>query len=741
MMPFSGEGQVRELLRAWDWSGFPLGDPPAWPGSLKMALQLMLDSHQPACLAWGPGLHIFYNDSYIQLLGGKHPAALMRPLWEVWQEVEQVLKPAVEQALKGEPCFQENMPYQILRNGNLEDIRFTFSLLPIRGDDGEVAGVLSLVTETTDQVEAELCQRFLLALSDRLRPLEAPDEITAVACEMLGRQLNASRVFYCEVDDQRRTFFIRKDWVRDGFTSVAGETRRLDDFGPEVIKALSAAEPVIVTDVTLDPRTAAHAEAYRGVGLRAYLVIPLIKSGRLISLLSVHSDVPRRWRGLDRHLAQELIERTWAAAENADAQAELRQAVARLREGDAHKDEFLAMLAHELRNPLAPIRSAAELLQRAQLDEARVRKISEIIGRQVDHITSLVNDLLDVSRVTRGLVELENMPVDMARIVRDAVEQVQPLIESKNHHLELQLSPDAAMVMGDEKRLVQVVANLLNNAAKYTRQGGHILVKTEARDAQVLLSVRDDGIGIAPELAVRVFDLFTQAKRTSDRSGGGLGLGLALVKSIVELHGGSVTCASEGLGRGSLFTVSLPQLPLQAGQPQPPQAALLTREPGHCLKVMIVDDNADAAQMLGLFLQASGHQVMVENGARQALERSRVERPDACLLDIGLPGIDGLELARLLRQQPETRHAVLIAITGYGQDHDREAALAGDFDHYFVKPVDTRQLEALLAGIRSRSAPAKSDASEDSLGARRPHQEQGFKPLPAAPGPVLPDTI
>lgn len=702
MRPFSGEGQMRRLLRETDWSGFPLGCPQTWSGPLKMALQLMLDSPQPACLSWGPELHFFYNDSYLPLLGEKHPAALRRSLWEVWPEVEQALKPAVEQALKGEPSFQENMPCQILRNGNLEDIWLTFSLLPVRGDDGEVAGILGQVTETTDQVETALCQRFLLALSDRLRPLDAPDEITAVASEMLGRQLNASRVFYCEVDDQRRTFFIRKDWVRDGFSSVAGETRRLDDFGPEVINNLYAGEPVIVTDVTLDPRTAAHAEAYRAVNLRAYLVIPLIKSGRLISVLSVHSDEPRRWRQLDRYLAQELIERTWACAKNADAQAELRQAIARLREEDAHKDEFLAMLAHELRNPLAPIRSAAELLQRAQLDETRVRKISEIIGRQVDHITSLVDDLLDVSRVTRGLVELEKMPVDMARIVRDAVEQVQPLIESKNHCLELQLSLDALMVMGDEKRLVQVVANLLNNAAKYTRQGGHILVKTEARDAQVLLSVRDDGIGIAPELAVRVFDLFAQAERTSDRSGGGLGLGLALVKSIVELHGGSVTCASEGLGRGSLFTVSLPKLPLQAGQLQPPQAAL-AEEPGDRLKVMVVDDNADAAQMLGLFLEASGQQVTVEHGARQALERSRVELPDACLLDIGLPDIDGLELAHLLRQQPETSHAVLIAITGYGQAHDREMALAGGFDHYFVKPVDTRKLQALLAGIHSRS--------------------------------------
>lgn len=560
-MPFSGEGEIRALLRSRDWSGFSLGPPQAWPSPFKTVLQLMLDSRRPSCLAWGPELHFFYNDAYMEVLGQKHPAALVRPFWDVWPELKQDFGPAMESALKGESSLYNNMPFRILRQGYLEETWFTFSLIPIRDDEDHVAGVFSLVMETTKQVESEQCHRFLLELADRLRPLDEPDEIMAIASEMLGRQLNASRVFYSEVNDLQRTFFIRNDWISDGLATVAGKTRRLDDFGPEIINTLFSGTPVAISDTAKDPRTAPYAEAYRRIGLRAYLVIPLIKSNRLISLLSVHSDAPRRWTGRDMYLSQELIERTWAAAQNARAQAELRKALDKLKEADAHKDEFMAMLAHELRNPLAPICSAAELLMRVELDEALVRKTSEMIKRQVDHLTSLVDDLLDVSRVTKGLIELAQMPLDMRHIVTEAVEQVNPLIQSKHHRLVLHLSPDVAAVMGDENRLVQVVANLLNNAAKYTPEGGNILLTTEVRDETVFLSVTDDGIGMEPELVAHVFDLFAQAEHTSDRSSGGLGLGLALVKSLVELHGGTVACASEGPGSGSTFTLSLPQLP------------------------------------------------------------------------------------------------------------------------------------------------------------------------------------
>ncbi len=385
-------------------------------------------------------------------------------------------------------------------------------------------------------------------------------------------------------------------------------------------------------------------------------------------------------------------------------ESELRNAYDKLKEADARKDEFLAMLAHELRNPLAPIRSAAEVLRTVKLDDARMRQTSEVIARQADHMTSLVDDLLDVSRVTRGLVELEKHPVDVRHIVNDAVEQVNPIIRQRRHHLSLQLSPDACVVLGDRKRLVQVIANLLNNSAKFTQEGGNILVRMQVEESQVVLTVNDDGIGMEPELAERVFELFAQAERTPDRASGGLGLGLALVKSLVELQGGTVKCTSEGLGQGSTFTVWLPLAHADTKGEWPETEEPAGQQRGKGLRVLVVDDNVDAAEMLAMLLQQTGHDVWVENESWRALERSRRVPPDVFLLDIGLPEIDGNELARRLKAQPETAEAVLIAVTGYGQEHDRARALASGFSHHFVKPVDPAELTSLLARISQRQS-------------------------------------
>ncbi|MFL6694434.1 MAG: ATP-binding protein [Ramlibacter sp.] len=376
------------------------------------------------------------------------------------------------------------------------------------------------------------------------------------------------------------------------------------------------------------------------------------------------------------------------------AEAELRTAVAKLTEADRRKDEFLAMLAHELRNPLAPIRSAAEVLRRSQLDEQRLRRTSDVIARQADHMTSLVDDLLDVSRVTRGLVELTHERIDVRQIVVDATEQVSPMLESRRHRLMVHHAP-AAVVRGDKKRLVQVVANLLNNAAKFTPEGGKIEVTTEVREGKVLLSVIDDGIGMKPDTAARVFDLFAQAERTPDRSAGGLGLGLALVKSLVELHGGAVTAFSAGLGSGSTFTVWLP-LADPAGAEAEAAIQAGASEAAGTARITVVDDNADAAEMLGMLLEASGHEVTVEHSARRALDRSKADPADIYLLDIGLPEIDGYELARALKSQPETAESVLIAVTGYGQEADRAHALAAGFSHHLVKPVNPEKLLTML---------------------------------------------
>ncbi|SDF34245.1 PAS domain S-box-containing protein [Massilia sp. PDC64] len=368
----------------------------------------------------------------------------------------------------------------------------------------------------------------------------------------------------------------------------------------------------------------------------------------------------------------------------------------KLKESDRRKDEFLAMLAHELRNPLAPIGAGAALLQRARLDEGLVRKTSEIIGRQVGHMTALIDDLLDVSRVTRGQVELDEVALDMRAIVADAVEQVMPLVRTRHQQLDVEVPAQSMPVLGDAKRLVQVLANLLNNAAKYTQEGGRLRLDASVRGGNVVVDVVDNGIGMAPELVARAFDLFAQAERTSDRASGGLGLGLALVRSLVELHGGTVSCESAGPGLGSRFTVTLPLLAAGTGQAVLQSAAHETAHDAS-LSILVVDDNVDAAETLGLLLEATGHKVIIEHDPFGALERARIEAPQVCLLDIGLPGMDGYELARRLRAQPSTAHALLVAITGYGQDSDRRRAAEAGFDRHLVKPIDLDALQDALA--------------------------------------------
>jgi PAS domain S-box-containing protein len=375
-----------------------------------------------------------------------------------------------------------------------------------------------------------------------------------------------------------------------------------------------------------------------------------------------------------------------------------------LHEADRRKDEFLAMLAHELRNPLAPISAAADLLRIGRIDEVRLRQSSAIIARQVRHMTSLVDDLLDVSRVTRGLVTLARAPVSARTMVDEAIEQVRPMFDARRQHLQVDLRDPEATVLGDKARLVQVLSNLLNNAAKYTPEERRIEVDARAAGGQLVLTVRDQGIGIEPALTSQVFDLFTQATRSADRSQGGLGLGLALVKNLVELHGGAVACSSPGLGQGSSFTVTLPLMQTAQGQGDAGARAPAMDAPAHALRLLVVDDNVDAADTLGMLLEACGHEVTVEHDSHSALARARSLRPDAGLLDIGLPEMDGNELARRLRADPATGAMVLIAVTGYGQEQDRRSALEAGFDHHLVKPVDMDKLALLLAEIQQRRA-------------------------------------
>ena len=371
-----------------------------------------------------------------------------------------------------------------------------------------------------------------------------------------------------------------------------------------------------------------------------------------------------------------------------------------LETASTRKDEFLAMLAHELRNPLSPIMNGAQMLDRVAGDETKVRSISRIITRQAGHMVALVDDLLDVSRLQRGLVTLRKTSVDINAVLGDALEQVRALIDTRRHTLVLQPAPAPALVFGDRARLIQAVVNIVGNAAKFTPEGGHITLRaTLAGAGMVQLDVQDNGVGIDAVLLPQVFGLFTQGERGLDRSSGGLGLGLPLVKSIVAMHGGSVSAHSAGSGQGATFTVLLPleggAAPAQQEQ-QEQHAVAPAPRPARRPGILIVDDNADAADSLADWLVSTGHQAASVHDVAGAMALATSSLPGALILDIGLPGMDGYELARWLRRQPGLEHATLIALSGYGQQADRARGFDAGFDHYLVKPADLAQLETIL---------------------------------------------
>ena len=384
------------------------------------------------------------------------------------------------------------------------------------------------------------------------------------------------------------------------------------------------------------------------------------------------------------------------------------QAVA-LADLDRRKDEFLAMLSHELRNPLAPILNAA-LLLRLHSNRNRLHGIEDpvlhqsagIIERQVGQLARIVDELLEVSRITTGRIQLQQERIAVGVVVENAVATVRSLFDQHKHELAVSLPAQAIWLHADAARLEQVVVNLLTNAAKYTDQGGHIWLTLQQVGQEAVLRVRDTGVGIAPEILPRIFDLFTQAERSLDRSQGGLGIGLALVERLVEMHGGTVAVSS-ALGQGSEFVVRLPVVP--PPEPQPTLPPIEKAQPnGTSLRVLVVDDNVDTVTTLAMLVQESGHDVRTAYDGSMVLEAALDYRPNVVLLDIGLPGLNGFEVAKRIRQQPALQKAVLVAMTGYGQESDRQRSQEAGFDHHLVKPADFGKLLQILATVSTLPA-------------------------------------
>ncbi len=431
-----------------------------------------------------------------------------------------------------------------------------------------------------------------------------------------------------------------------------------------------------------------HFEMLRSLGLKSYMCVPIAVRENTIGVLTfIAAESGRRYGAADLALAEDLARRAAIASENA-------RLYAKLREEGRKKDEFLAMLAHELRNPLAPIRSGLDLLGIMGADS----EILQTMQLQIEHLVRLVDDLLDVSRIMRGKVELRREPTEVSSVIARAIDAVQPLVDKNGQQLSVIVPEEPIWFDADAVRMAQVIGNLLNNASKYTESCGQIELRVEQQDEHVLIRVRDTGIGISPDILPHVFDLFTQDQRAIDRSQGGLGIGLTVVKSLVELHGGTVSLRSDGVGKGSEFTVRLPTMKQLEQPPRFNQPVL----PASAVRILVVDDNVPAANMLSLLLKKLGdHEVFLAHDGVAALAAAKQHLPDLILLDIGLPKLDGLEVARRLRHHPESNHVFVVALTGYGTDEDRRKSLDAGFDEHLVKPPGVDALQKLLARAKA----------------------------------------
>jgi len=488
-------------------------------------------------------------------------------------------------------------------------------------------------------------------------------------------------------------------WIGPGtdtvhYGSLAAPTALYDILQRALDRVLASGKSEVLEELAAPYPPVGYEAAGQGT-LHSAVILPLRARGRTLGALTLaQGDSGRRLAPADLSLAEELAGRAGIALDNARLFRDIQEA-------DRLKNEFLSMLAHELRNPLAPIRNAVQVLKLRGTDEPALQAVRDLIDRQVQQLIRLVDDLLDISRITRGKIRLQIEPVDLATVVARAVETSRPVIEAKKHALTLSLPQEPVRVQGDPIRLTQVVGNLLNNAAKYTGESGSIGLSMERSNGEAVLRVRDTGVGIPANMLNTIFDLFTQVERSLDRSQGGLGIGLTLVHRLVEMHGGRVQAFSAGTNQGSEFVVRLPALPVQASKagsangPPAPRISCPRR------RVLVVDDNEDAADSLALVLRLAGHDVQVCHDAALVMSAAEAFQPEVVLLDIGLPSMDGYEVARRLRARPDLNPMLLVALTGYGQDEDLRRSRQAGFDHHLVKPADPEALTALFCKLRT----------------------------------------
>ena len=593
---------------------------------------------------------------------------------------------------------------------------FEAHAVPHRDASGRIVQWFGATTDIDDRKRAEEVAAFMSRASSELAQLsDYRETLVRIANFAIPAYADWCGIFLTdEAGNVQRLTLANQDpgkvrWLhemRDRFP-YRGE----DPIGPgKVLRTGESCWSEYMSDAMLEgfSHNAEHLELLKRVNFRSWVCVPIRLQRRIRGAISfVMSDSGRVYKEAHLRVAEDLAHRVGIAIENNELVAELRQSdrqktelLDALREEDRRKDEFLAVLAHELRNPLAPIRNSVFFLRAKSPPAPELQWAQDVIERQVQHMSRLVDDLLDVARVGKGKIELRRDRVSLAAAINGAVETCRPQVEGARHQLAVSMPMQALFVDADLTRLSQVFSNLINNAAKYMDAGGRIRVDVERQGDEAVVCVCDTGIGIAPEMITKIFEAFTQVDRSLDRSQGGLGIGLTLARRLVEMHGGSLTARSAGLGKGSEFEVRLPVLSeVRASARQFPGGEAPTPSGGG-LRVLVVDDNQDAADTLGALLEAKGYAVRIAYDGIEGVGASLSFKPEVALLDIGLPRLYGHDLAREIRAQLGDK-VLLIAITGLGQEEDRRRSKEAGFDHHFTKPVDLAAIERLISKVRA----------------------------------------